>query len=166
MKTLTAFVVLVFVAQTLLFTTISLADDWPRWFGPKMDGVGRETGMIDEFEGDKAKVVWRQPIGGGYGGPSIVGDRAYVMERTSDDGKGIAVENDISKAGEIAGAALDVLPVEPPPDNSRLLGRDDVIFTPHSGFYSEDALLDLQTIVATDVATVLAGGTPKYPISA
>jgi D-3-phosphoglycerate dehydrogenase len=73
---------------------------------------------------------------------------------------------DALEAGEIAGAALDVLPVEPPPDNSRLLGRDDVIFTPHSGFYSEDALLDLQTTVATDVATVLSGGTPKYPISA
>ena len=73
---------------------------------------------------------------------------------------------DALEAREIAGAALDVLPVEPPPDNFRLLGRDDVIFTPHTGFYSEDALLDLQTTVATDVATVLSGGTPKYPILA
>jgi D-3-phosphoglycerate dehydrogenase len=73
---------------------------------------------------------------------------------------------DALEAGEIGGAALDVLPVEPPPETSRLLGRDDVILTPHTGFYSADALLDLQTTVATDVATVLSGGTPKYPISA
>ena len=73
---------------------------------------------------------------------------------------------DALEAGEIGGAALDVLPVEPPPESSRLLGRDDVILTPHTGFYSADALLDLQTTVATDVATVLSGGTPKYPITA
>ncbi len=68
-------------------------------------------------------------------------------------------------AGEIGGAALDVLPQEPPAADHPLLGRDDVILTPHTGFYSEDALLDLQTTVATDVATVLGGGTPKYPVN-
>jgi len=68
-------------------------------------------------------------------------------------------------AGEIGGAALDVLPQEPPAADHPLLGRDNVILTPHAGFYSEDALLDLQTTVATDVATVLAGGKPKYPVN-
>ena len=68
------------------------------------------------------------------------------------------------EAGRIGGAALDVLPVEPPAADDRLLGRDDVILTPHTGFYSEDALLDLQTTVATDVATVLAGGEPRFPV--
>lgn len=68
-------------------------------------------------------------------------------------------------AGEIAGAALDVLPVEPPQADCPLIGRDDVILSPHTGFYSEDALLDLQTTVAGDVCTVLQGGTPKYPVS-
>ena len=67
-------------------------------------------------------------------------------------------------AGEIAGAGLDVLPEEPPTENNPLLGRDDVVLTPHTGFYSEDALLDLQTTVANDVATILSGGEPKYPV--
>lgn len=73
---------------------------------------------------------------------------------------------DALEAGRIGGAALDVLPVEPPAANDRLLGRDDVILTPHTGFYSEDALLDLQTTVATDVASVLAGGEPRFPVKA
>ena len=76
--------------------------------------------------------------------------------------------NDLAKAldaGEIAGAGLDVLPVEPPAADCPLIGRDDVILSPHTGFYSEDALLDLQTTVAGDVCTVLQGGTPKYPVS-
>lgn len=68
-------------------------------------------------------------------------------------------------AGEIGGAALDVLPQEPPAADNPLFGRDDVILTPHTGFYSEDALLDLQTTVATDVAAVLGGKRPKFPVN-
>jgi D-3-phosphoglycerate dehydrogenase len=67
-------------------------------------------------------------------------------------------------AGEIAAAALDVLPSEPPDADNPVVGRADVILTPHTGFYSEDALLDLQTTVASDVARVLTGETPKYPV--
>ena len=66
-------------------------------------------------------------------------------------------------AGEIAGAGLDVLPQEPPAADDPILGRDDVVINPHTSFYSEDALLDLQTTVAGDVLTVLNGGQPKWP---
>lgn len=69
------------------------------------------------------------------------------------------------EAGEIGGAALDVMPQEPPAADNPLFGRDDVILTPHTGFYSEDALLDLQTTVATDVAAVLGGKRPKFPVN-
>jgi D-3-phosphoglycerate dehydrogenase len=68
-------------------------------------------------------------------------------------------------AGEIAGAALDVVPVEPLPADSPLLNRDNVILTPHTGFYSVDALLDLQTKAAQDVARVLDGERPVYPVN-
>ncbi|MEE2760844.1 MAG: C-terminal binding protein [Pseudomonadota bacterium] len=67
-------------------------------------------------------------------------------------------------AGELAGAALDVLPSEPPEDDNPVVGRPDVILTPHTAFYSEDALLDLQTTVASDVSRVLSGDEPKYPV--
>lgn len=67
--------------------------------------------------------------------------------------------------GEIAGAALDVVPVEPLPADSPLLNRDNVVFTPHTAFYSVDALLDLQTKAAQDVARVLNGERPVYPVN-
>lgn len=66
-------------------------------------------------------------------------------------------------AGELAGAGLDVLPQEPPAEDDPLLSRDDVVINPHTSFYSEDALLDLQTTVAGDILTVLNGGQPKWP---
>ncbi len=67
--------------------------------------------------------------------------------------------------GHLHGAGLDVYAVEPPAADNPLFGRDDVILTPHTGFYSEDALLDLQTTVATDVAAVLGGKRPKFPVN-
>ena len=55
---------------------------------------------------------------------------------------------------------------EPPPKSFPLHGRDNVILTPHTAFYSVDALVELQTKCATDVARVLSGEKPVYPISA
>jgi D-3-phosphoglycerate dehydrogenase len=67
-------------------------------------------------------------------------------------------------SGQLSGAALDVVAVEPPPRDSRLIGRDNVILTPHTAFYSVEALNELQTKCATDVAHVLCGEPPIYPV--
>lgn len=67
--------------------------------------------------------------------------------------------------GRLAGAALDVMPQEPPPADSPLLGRDNVILTPHIGFYSEESLVELQTKAAQEVARVLSGESPRYPVN-
>jgi D-3-phosphoglycerate dehydrogenase / 2-oxoglutarate reductase len=67
-------------------------------------------------------------------------------------------------SGRLAGAALDVVTVEPLPKQSRLIGRDNVVLTPHTGFYSVEALNELQTKCAADVARVLSGEKPVYPV--
>ena len=67
-------------------------------------------------------------------------------------------------AGHLGGAALDVVAAEPLPADSRLLGRDNVILTPHTAFYSVEALDELQTKCASDVARVLSGHPPVYPV--
>jgi D-3-phosphoglycerate dehydrogenase len=67
-------------------------------------------------------------------------------------------------SGHLAGAALDVVTTEPLAKDSPLLGRDNVILTPHTAFYSVEALEELQTKCATDVARVLSGEPPVYPV--
>lgn len=67
-------------------------------------------------------------------------------------------------AGTLGGAALDVVTTEPPARDSNLLGRDNVILTPHTAFYSVEALNELQTKCASDVARVLSGEPPVYPV--
>jgi len=69
-------------------------------------------------------------------------------------------------SGHLGGAALDVVTVEPMPKDSPLIGRDNVILSPHTGFYSVEALQELQTKCASDVARVLSGEKAVYPISA
>jgi len=67
-------------------------------------------------------------------------------------------------AGQIGGAALDVVAAEPLAVDSKLKGRDNVILTPHTAFYSVEALEELQTKCASDVARVLSGEKPVYPV--
>jgi D-3-phosphoglycerate dehydrogenase / 2-oxoglutarate reductase len=69
-------------------------------------------------------------------------------------------------AGHLGGAALDVVAVEPLSSDSKLVGRDNVILTPHTAFYSVEALEELQTKCASDVARVLRGEPPVYPVKA
>lgn len=69
-------------------------------------------------------------------------------------------------SGGLGGAALDVVTSEPLAKNSPLVGRDNVILTPHTAFYSVEALEELQTKCASDVARVLSGEKAVYPISA
>lgn len=62
----------------------------------------------------------------------------------------------------IAGAALDVLATEFPKADYPLYAYDNVIVTPHSAYYSEECVKDLQISAATEVVRVLQG---KAPIS-
>jgi D-3-phosphoglycerate dehydrogenase len=66
--------------------------------------------------------------------------------------------------GHLAGAALDVLSQEPP-TASPMLGRDNVILTPHMSFYSVESLVELQTKAAEEVVRVLTGQLPRNPVN-
>ena len=68
-------------------------------------------------------------------------------------------------AGDIAGAALDVMAQEPPDASSPLFGRDNVILTPHTSFYSEESLVELQTKAAEEVVAVLSGKAPRNAVN-
>ena len=59
--------------------------------------------------------------------------------------------------GEIAAAALDVFNEEPPPASNPLIGRDDVILTPHLGASTVEAQEGVAIEVAEAVMTSLKG---------
>jgi outer membrane protein assembly factor BamB len=57
------------------------ADDWPQWFGPRRDGVWRESGIVERFPAGGPAVRWRVPIGPGYSGPAVAGGRVFLTDR-------------------------------------------------------------------------------------
>ena len=67
--------------------------------------------------------------------------------------------------GRIAGAALDVLTVEPPPPDFPLLHDERITITPHAGWYSEASKLDVRVKAIDDVARVLKGEAPRSPVN-
>lgn len=67
------------------------------------------------------------------------------------------------RTGQIAGAALDVLTVEPPPPDHPLLQDERILVTPHYGWYSEAANVDVRVRGAEEVVRVLRGERPRCP---
>lgn len=69
----------------LLFVSITslTATDWPQWRGPARDGVWTETEIISSFASPKLTPLWSTSIGAGYNGPTVAGDRVFVMDRVA-----------------------------------------------------------------------------------
>jgi D-3-phosphoglycerate dehydrogenase / 2-oxoglutarate reductase len=70
------------------------------------------------------------------------------------------------RAGDIAGAALDVLSTEPPPDDHPLLADPRILVTPHTGWYSQEAQRDVVVRACEDVQRVLSGRPARSPVNA
>src|SRR5271165_6158837 len=68
-------------------------------------------------------------------------------------------------AGRLWGYGADVFAEEPPPSDHPLIGRPDVMLTPHSAAQTEEGLRNMATMVAQDVLAVLGGSPPQYPVN-
>jgi len=69
-------------------------------------------------------------------------------------------------SGILAGAGVDVLPVEPIPAESPLLGHPKMILTPHAAFFSVQAEIELRRKAAQNIVNWLETGRPDYVVVA
>jgi D-3-phosphoglycerate dehydrogenase len=69
---------------------------------------------------------------------------------------------DALKEQRIAGAALDVFPTEPLPENSRWLELDNVTLTTHIAGTTADALNNSPFLLVRDINKLLTGRTPSF----
>lgn len=69
------------------------------------------------------------------------------------------------QAGRLAGAGLDVFETEPLPQESPLRKLENVVLSDHAGWYSEESITELKTKAARNIAAVLGGGKPVYPVN-
>jgi phosphoglycerate dehydrogenase-like enzyme len=68
-------------------------------------------------------------------------------------------------AGRLWGYGADVFTVEPPEPDHPLIGRPDVLLTPHSAAQTIESLRNMAMGVATDVLGVLSGLPPLNPVN-
>jgi D-3-phosphoglycerate dehydrogenase len=68
-------------------------------------------------------------------------------------------------AGRLWGYGADVFTVEPPEPGHPLIGRPDVLLTPHSAAQTEEALRNMATTIAQEILGVLRGDPPTYPVN-
>ena len=91
----------------------------------------------------------------------IMKESAYLINTARG---GLIKDIDLAQAlkeREIAGAGIDILEDENVNSHHPLVNLENVIITPHSAFYSEEALKDLQYKAVQEVVRVLTGKTPK-----
>ena len=68
-------------------------------------------------------------------------------------------------SGQIAGAGVDVVEDVAPPLDHRLLQLKNVIVTPHTAFFSQEAVLELEERAAGEVARVFQGKMPDNVVN-
>ncbi len=136
-------------------------DDWPE--GVERAGleetfsesilVSLHTPLTQETRGmvDRA-LLGRMPEG------------AYLVNTA----RGALVELDdllwATEEGPLAGAAIDVLPQEPPPRDHPLLQNPNVVLSPHAAYYSLEAKEESRTKAAQNVVAWARQGRPTYTI--
>lgn len=100
----------------------------------------------------------------------IIGEKAFEMMKPTaclvNTSRGPLIDEkalyQALKTKKIAGAALDVLVNEKYDPGNPLFSLDNIIFTPHAGFYSVEATRELREKVMNEVTRVLTNQNPKY----
>lgn len=63
----------------------AVAEDWPRFLGPRADNTSTETGLLEKFPATGPKILWELKIGPGYAAPSIIGEQLILFHRVGDE---------------------------------------------------------------------------------
>jgi len=118
---------------------------------------------VDEIFGQSDVVSLHCPLTADNEG-MVNGDRLAMMKPTAfliNTGRGPLVDSaalaDALNAGQIAGAALDVLAVEPPPADEPLLQAKNCFVTPHIAWATRAARQRLMNTVVDNIKAFQAG---------
>jgi len=60
-------------------------EDWPRFLGPRENGISGETGLLKKWPEKGPPILWQKKIGTGYSAPSVRGNRLVLHHRVRDE---------------------------------------------------------------------------------
>ena len=65
----------------LLSGTAVVAADWPWLYGPRRNHTSEQKGLLRTWPQEGPKVLWRVPMGAGFGGAAVSGGTVYLLDR-------------------------------------------------------------------------------------
>lgn len=79
------------IAIAVFATTVARPAEpsWPQWRGPTRDGRISDGAWPDSLAEDRLKELWRVPLGPGYSGPLVVGERVIVAETLDKEAESV-----------------------------------------------------------------------------
>ncbi len=75
----------------------AIVEDWPRFLGPRDNGVSRETKILKTFHKSGPTLVWEMNVGEGYATPTVLGDRLVFSHRLKDGGQIVGLHPETGK---------------------------------------------------------------------
>ncbi len=82
MKILSSFTAIALSGAAL---SIGQAADWPRWRGPDLNGISKETGWATTWAAGGPKPVWKASVGIGFSSFSVSQGRAYTVGHANNE---------------------------------------------------------------------------------
>jgi outer membrane protein assembly factor BamB len=70
-----------FAASSIFAVHQASGGDWPQILGPERNGRAEGEHLYESWQTGGPKVLWRYPLGSGYAGPAVVGERTIVFHR-------------------------------------------------------------------------------------
>ena len=75
----------VFLAAVLLTAVVPLASqDWPQILGPSRNGIYTGPEIVASFPRSGPPKLWSRPVGAGFAGPAVAGDRLILFHRVNN----------------------------------------------------------------------------------
>lgn len=126
---------------------------------------------LDTFVRECDAISWHAPLSAETRG--LVGRREFNLVKPGaiwvNTARGAIFDesalNDALEAGRLGYAGLDVFETEPLPADSPLRDRENVCFSDHFGYFSEESIVDLKTQATQNVIEVLSGRPPMHPVN-
>jgi outer membrane protein assembly factor BamB len=53
--------------------------DWPRWRGPDLNGISKETNWSDQWPAEGPKALWKASVGTGFSSLAVADGRVFTM---------------------------------------------------------------------------------------
>jgi outer membrane protein assembly factor BamB len=69
----------ILAAGALLLALPSPGEDWPRWRGPDLNGISRETNWTVDWPQEGPKTLWKASVGTGFSSVAVSQARLYTL---------------------------------------------------------------------------------------